>query len=150
MTYICSHSTFLEQMVTMANGRVSPDQLSFQYHAVLEIFLRRSSVSNSVYRRFFKYAIYLLSLTHILPYLLPAYSMLHISKCTLEHLEASTMNPDRTREQFDLGPYCLQYRLPKSKQMRSKTTKVKGNFFWLERLCLMRGLMHETTQCAED
>ena len=31
-------------------------------------------------------------------------------------MEANTMNPDQTApwEQSDLGPYCLQYRLPKN------------------------------------
>ena len=31
-------------------------------------------------------------------------------------MEANTMNPDRTAplEQSDLGPYCLQYGLPKN------------------------------------
>ena len=31
-------------------------------------------------------------------------------------MEANTMNPDQTApwEQSDLGPYCLQYRLPKT------------------------------------
>ena len=29
-------------------------------------------------------------------------------------IEANTMNPDQLWEQSDLGPYCLQYRLPKN------------------------------------
>ena len=38
------------------------------------------------------------------------------------------MNPDQTapkgavREQFNLGPYCLQYRLPKNISRREKQT----------------------------
>ena len=43
--------------------------------------------------------------------------LLHILKFTLEDfiMEASTMNSDQTapKEQSDLGPYCLTYRLPK-------------------------------------
>ena len=37
-------------------------------------------------------------------------------------IEANNINPNY---QFDLGPYCLQYRLPKNiKQMREQATKV--------------------------
>ena len=43
--------------------------------------------------------------------------LLHILRCTQTNLitEANTMNPDQTapKEHSDLGPYCLQYRLPK-------------------------------------
>ena len=34
-------------------------------------------------------------------------------------MEASNMNPSQNSEQSDLGPHCLQYRLPKKdKEMR--------------------------------
>ena len=42
-------------------------------------------------------------------------------------MEANPMNPDQTtpREQSDLGPYCLQYRLSKvCKQIREQMTIV--------------------------
>ena len=29
-------------------------------------------------------------------------------------IEANTMNPDQTAPKSDLGPYCLQYMLPKN------------------------------------
>ena len=42
---------------------------------------------------------------------------LHIIKCTTDYvIMDANMNPDQTgpaREQSDLGPYCLQYWLPK-------------------------------------
>ena len=43
-------------------------------------------------------------------------------------MEANTMNPDKTApfvQQSELGPYCLQYRLPKNISRREEqTTKV--------------------------
>ena len=35
-------------------------------------------------------------------------------------METSTVNPDQTVscEQSDLGPYCVQYRLPKEKRVK--------------------------------
>ena len=42
-------------------------------------------------------------------------------------MEANNMNPDQMapEEQSDLGPYCLQYRLPKTISRRNEqTTKV--------------------------
>ena len=42
-------------------------------------------------------------------------------------MDANNMNPDQIAlwEQSDLGPYCLQYRLPKNIRRRwEKTTKV--------------------------
>ena len=42
-------------------------------------------------------------------------------------MEANTMNPDQTApwEQSDLGTYCLQFRLPKHKQMSEQTIKLR-------------------------
>ena len=39
----------------------------------------------------------------------------------------NTMNPDQTasKEQSDQGSFCLQYRLPKYKQMREQMTAEK-------------------------
>ena len=40
-------------------------------------------------------------------------------------MEAKNMNPDKTapNEQSDLGPYCLQYRLPKKISRRGADNK---------------------------
>ena len=34
------------------------------------------------------------------------------------------MNPDQTAPKSDLGPYCLQYMLPKNIKTREQMTKV--------------------------
>ena len=49
------------------------------------------------------------------------------------------MNPDQTREQSDLGPYCLQY-----KQTREQTTKVLtgGKRVNVDKAERMRSLVH--------
>ena len=43
------------------------------------------------------------------------------------------MNPDQTApwEQSDLGTYCLQFRLPKHKQMSEQTTKLGIHSHWI-------------------
>ena len=50
--------------------------------------------------------------------------LLHILKFTSDFImEANNLNPDQTApfwEQSDLGPYCLQYRLPKSTSRREE------------------------------
>ena len=57
-------------------------------------------------------------------------------------MEANTMNPDQTApwEQSDLGPYCLQYRLPKNisrceSRRQVMTGREKGWFFLLKVIC---------------
>ena len=44
---------------------------------------------------------------------------------------ANTMNPDQaaSKEQSDQGSFCLQYRLPKYKQMREQMTVENDQMF---------------------
>ena len=41
-------------------------------------------------------------------------------------MEANNITPDQTASKSDLGPYCLQYRLPKQTMSRQKSHDVWG------------------------
>ena len=53
-------------------------------------------------------------------------------------VDANNMNPDQTapKEQSDLGPYCLQYRLPKNiNRQEEQMTKFVTGGLWVNRQC---------------
>ena len=59
--------------------------------------------------------------------------LLHIFKCPSDYIfsiEVNNMIPDQTappKEQSDLGPYCLQYRLPKNiSRQEEQTANIVG------------------------
>ena len=52
------------------------------------------------------------------------------------------MNPDQTvpKEQSDMGPYCLQCRLPKSIRQEEQTTKVVTGRLRVKKISVLKPL----------